>query len=301
MQQQKDLCQLLHQIEVVHRFRGDEYKAIAYGNAATQCKLGGPIKVGKSIQRVIDEYHRTGTIEEADLYQKDYRTIKELSGIIGVGPKTIARWIKLGVTSLQTLRRKIATREIILTDAQKLGLAWYDDLQLRIPRHIVEHCGMIMEAIIKRLNPNTQFDLVGSYRRGAENSGDIDIITSDHYIMHEFEKKITAEPQYVGTLSIGKTRFTFLWHDGEHVRQIDILRLKPSQYYTGLLYFTGSWEFNAAMRGYAKAKGYTLNQKGLFAGERLVRVKNEADVFAKLGLKYVEPELRLGPDQILPA
>jgi DNA polymerase/3'-5' exonuclease PolX len=170
--------------------------------------------------------------------------------------------------------------------------------------------------------------ICGSYRRGLPFSSDIDILISNPtinisnpLILREIKTMLERDPNYIIELSIGKERYTFLYRSSasNKVRQIDILNLPYFQYYPGILYFTGSWEFNERMRGYAKQHGFRLNQKGLFrittrtsksrgktakyikksssAGptqftETLIVTNSEEEIFSALGLQYVAPENR---------
>tara|TARA_R110002153_G_scaffold273471_1_gene444439 strand:- start:13324 stop:14181 length:858 start_codon:yes stop_codon:yes gene_type:complete len=277
------------------------------------------VKVGVGIGKKIAEFQRTGDIASANVVD-DIRAFKELSGILGAGPSAVSQWMDMGIKSLVQLRRAIAKKQVKLTTMQQYGLLYYYDLSQKIPRATVAKISGVIFKVIRNLCVKCKMETVGSYRRGAEMSGDIDIITNQEYAMKELEKNLMRLPVYITTLSIGKERYSFLIQDTDAnlARQVDILRLK--QYYTGILYFTGSWEFNAAMRGYAKSHGYRLNQQGLTRVAKAntvkvkaakpsvakpsvakpIKVKSEADVFKILGLRYIEPRMRVDEKQIIP-
>ena len=140
--------------------------------------------------------------------------------------------------------------------------------------------------------------IAGSYRRGASTSGDIDIIaTSTEYeetLLKNVSLELENDPDFVAVMSSGSERLTFLYKYGM-VRQVDILYLPKSEFYPGVLYFTGDWSFNEEMRRYARKKGYRLNQRGLYQLKppKLIKVNSEKEIFDILGLSYVEPPARM--------
>ena len=77
------------------------------------------------------------------------------------------------------------------------------------------------------------------------------------------------------------------------IRRIDIRLLPLQSFFTGYLYFTGSYEFNERMRGIAKRQGYKLNEYGLYKGNKFIQIYSEKDVFDILGMKYLNPEERI--------
>ena len=77
------------------------------------------------------------------------------------------------------------------------------------------------------------------------------------------------------------------------IRKIDIRVVKPESFFTALLYFTGSYEFNERMRGAAKRMGYKLNEYGLYKNNKQIKNISEKDVFDILGMKYLDPVDRI--------
>lgn len=263
--------------------------------------------VGKGIRARLIEFAETGTIRElvdfAD--SKVARAYLQLSKIAGAGPKTVAEWIRAGIFSLADLRKQLAVGSIELTAVQKYGLTYYSDLNSRIPRDEVSAISDTVCVRVHALDPRAKCVTAGSYRRGAPDSGDIDIITTGNYSLRELIAGYEADPNFIATFMLGSERTTFIYMGPRgKVRQIDVLLLSQEQFWPGILYFTGSWEFNAAMRGYAKARGYLLNQRGLFKirgrAETAIKVQSEQEIFDILGLKYVEPPDRLSADNIVP-
>jgi DNA polymerase/3'-5' exonuclease PolX len=77
------------------------------------------------------------------------------------------------------------------------------------------------------------------------------------------------------------------------IRKIDIRIVIPESFFTALLYFTGSYEFNERMRGIAKRQGYKLNEYGLYKNNKQIHIYSEKDVFDILGMKYLDPINRI--------
>lgn len=303
----KALCVALLELGGLYDLNGDEYRANAYRNAVSQLsKITEPITlellkqhklkgIGVGICGKIDEFNKTGKIAELTTLRKS--TPLELFGILGVGDKTVKSWIKAGVTDLMTLSMAVAADAIRLTRVQKLGLLYYKDLNQRIPRDEVTKLSKIMKAVVEKIQPGV-FEIVGSYKRGSKDSGDVDIIITtpryDSRMLDKINNVLEQDPNYVAYITRGHERTTFLYKSPfskptGKVRQIDILYVKSATFPAALLYFTGSSEFNQMMRGVAKKQGYKLNQNGLFYNGKLVKVASEKDIFDKLGMKYVQP------------
>lgn len=224
---------------------------------------------------------------------KDLPAIKELSKIYGVGPATCKKIIDMNIFTVADLRKS----SINLTHAQQCGLKYYEDLNTRIPRNDITEIG---EYIKSNINVN-KFDIAGSYRRGAKTSGDIDILISsdDTLILNKFKQFISTDKIFVDFLSVGNQRITFLCKTNNLVKQVDILLVSIDEYAPALLYFTGSADFNVAMRHHAKTLGYKLNQNGLYDSKRIkINTPTEKSIFDALSLQYILPEYRLGINNI---
>ncbi len=130
--------------------------------------------------------------------------------------------------------------------------------------------------------------VAGSYRRRRETIGDLDVlVTSDDSakVMDRFVRY----PEVAKVLSQGETRATVKLRGG---LQVDLRAVEPAAYGAALLYFTGSKAHNIELRTIAQEQSYKLNEYGLFKGTRRVAGKTEAEIYAKLGLDLMPPELR---------
>jgi DNA polymerase (family 10) len=137
----------------------------------------------------------------------------------------------------------------------------------------------------------------GSLRRGRETVGDLDLLL----ILAEgftAQKKIDAIAEHIlkyprigQTLAHGGNKVSFTLDSG---LQVDVRLLEPENFGAALLYFTGSKEHNVKLRGRANDLGFTLNEYCLatLKGERRVASATEEEIYAKLKLDFIPPELR---------
>ncbi len=260
--------------------------------------------IGAGILEKIREFIQTGRVAELDRLRAHFRASRELGQILGVGPATAKKWIESGILSLSDLRRAVASRKIVLTNMQKYGLIYHEDLVVRIPRAETETIGRYLRTLLIQIDPDIVFEITGSYRRGATTSGDVDIIVSnkrhfDDELLDTLRGMLSKDTNYAATLVAGQERFTFLYRSpmSRRVRQVDVLHVRYGSYFAALLYFTGSYEFNTLMRGIAKKKNYRLNQDGLFrvVGDklRLIPTRSEREIFVLLGMPYTDPVARV--------
>ncbi|MGH9703361.1 MAG: DNA polymerase/3'-5' exonuclease PolX, partial [Candidatus Acidiferrales bacterium] len=142
----------------------------------------------------------------------------------------------------------------------------------------------------------------GSLRRGKETVGDLDFIITlpgkaSEKAIEEIASHVLKYPGIGQVLAHGGNKVSFLL---ENQMQVDVRFIEKESLGAALLYFTGSKEHNVALRGRANKMGYTLNEYALTAleGGRIVARKTEAEIYAKLKLEYVEPELRENTGEI---
>src|SRR2546422_2723340 len=135
-----------------------------------------------------------------------------------------------------------------------------------------------------------QIEVAGSYRRRRETIGDLDIVvTSDGRDSATVMNRFVAYGEVAEVISKGETRATVKLRGG---LQVDLRAVEPDAYGAALLYFTGSKAHNIEPRKIAQEKSYKLNEYGLFKGTRRVAGKTEQEIYAKLGLDWIAPELR---------
>jgi DNA polymerase (family 10) len=135
-----------------------------------------------------------------------------------------------------------------------------------------------------------QIEVAGSYRRRRETIGDLDIVvTSEGGNSATVMDRFVRYAEVAEVVSKGETRATVKLRGG---LQVDLRAVEPDAYGAALLYFTGSKAHNIELRKIAQEKSYKLNEYGLFKGTRRAAGKTEEDIYAKLGLDWIPPELR---------
>jgi len=146
----------------------------------------------------------------------------------------------------------------------------------------------------------------GSLRRGKETVGDLDLLltmaegqTSQKHV-DAVAKHILTFSDIDQTLAHGENKVSFTLQNG---LQVDVRLLEQENFGAALLYFTGSKEHNVALRGRANEMGLTLNEYALatLKGERRVAGRTEEEIYGKLKLDYVPPELRENTGEIAAA
>jgi len=223
-----------------------------------------------------------------------YTAYSLFANIHGVGDATAREWIRKGYRTLDDLAN------VRLTKAQQIGLKYYDDFLIPIPRWHITGLMHYLRHALQYINREygTEMDIkpMGSYRRQKSHSGDIDciiyakdnIILDREYIDLLFAKKILTDQ-----MSYGVNKFMGVCvYDNHHMRiDFEFCREYAVLPYE-MLYFTGNKNFNITMRWVAKQNGLVLNQKGLFKKGRLLPARTERDVFKHLEIPYVAPKDR---------
>ncbi|MFT3787640.1 MAG: helix-hairpin-helix domain-containing protein [Tepidisphaeraceae bacterium] len=292
----------------------DLAKAVAEG---TLDQIQG---VGKSSQKVIEDFVRTGKSPDYDeLVSTIPAGLIELLAIPGLGPKTIAKiWKERGVTSIDELSKAIDAGK--LEGVSGVGAKKIEQIKQGIEMRAVagQRAGLpdaldlatTIVAQVRTLPGIEQAQYAGSLRRWKETIGDIDIIAviADDADGSAITERFTKLPQVTNVLGQGPTKASVMT---DAKIQVD-LRIVPREHFgSALLYFTGSKDHNVRLRTLAQERSLTLNEWGLYkekdwekakassksapherAGLKAVASKTEKDVYAALDLKYIEPELR---------
>jgi DNA polymerase beta len=275
-------------------------------------------KVGKSMLDKLRELFDKGYIQEVRDIEEQERvhghtsaTIEELMKVSGIGPVKAKDLVeKHQITSIAVLK----TKPELLNDKQKIGLKYVDDFQKRIPRKEIDVHLEFVRKFINVLHPSIRFEITGSYRRGAASSGDIDILlTCDDEsvvlssLLHTLVDNLNKTKYLRETIALGDKKYMGVCRLPKYKthRRIDIMFTPKHEYPFALLYFTGSAEFNVAMRSWALAHqpSYTMNEHGLKLVGTHACVEHvflqEKDIFEFLGLRYVEPINRVGQDALV--
>jgi DNA polymerase/3'-5' exonuclease PolX len=247
--------------------------------------------------------------------QENYENVKALTRVTGIGPVKAQKLVDEGIT-LETLLEAYTSKdkELLetLTHHQLLGVKHFHDLEKRIPHSEITEIKGFLESILKSINNDLSFIILGSYRREAVTSGDIDILVY-HTGIHTLEqaesttylskfKEILIQHRFlVDHLTMkGTTKYMgFGKYRDNPVRRIDIRFIALESLGAAMLYFTGSGEFNKNMRTFALKNGYTINEYGIYklksnrkTKDYIVPTETEEDIFKVLGLQYIDPPAR---------
>jgi len=279
--------------------------------------------IGKSLAKHIEEIASTGCFRKLDELRKEpsREALKLFRNIYGVGVGTAKKWVDLGYRSLSDLRARAK-----LSVNQQIGIDYYDDLLTRIPRAEVRALGAHVKNVAARIDADVEIIIGGSYRRGAEDSGDIDLIVTKKGT----ESALELVP-FLDQLVDALTKEGFLtaalasshrheggnkWHGccvlpettalslsgppnnttkrGEYRpiwRRIDFLLVPETEIGAALIYFTGNDLFNCSMRLLARKKGMKLNHRAL-TGVGVLEGGDERRIFEILGVRWREPHER---------
>lgn len=268
--------------------------------------------VGVKMRKKVEEILATGELKAAEDAKEtmDLGPLDILKGVHGIGDVKAKELVAAGIKSIAQLRTAVETKPKLLSKTQTIGLIYYDDSMKRISRAELEkHETLLLGA----LPAGMKGTVVGSYRRGAESSGDIDVLLSMDAAevertkaFHAYVKSLRDKAYMIEELSRGEQKnlsIVRLTPDGT-ARRLDLLVIPIEELPFALLYFTGSQEFNVAFRKHALKKGYTLNEHemkltGKVEGAKAVPLfTTEEDVFAFLGLAYKTPKERIGSGSV---
>ena len=308
------------------QIKKETFKAIAYQKVIKQLQAHpGPIRsledlegftgIGAKIKAKIQEIIETGSLKAAKeaAAAVPISIYDDLLKIHGIGPVKARRLVEdVGITSIEDLRQRVMEMPALLDNAQKIGLKYYEEFNERIPRTEME----AHEAFLESVKPsNMKFEIVGSYRRGAESSGDIDVLINFPWtkseanaigFFHEFVQELVKIGYITEVLALGNHKCMAVSQvaGGGH-RRLDLLLTPSEEWPFAILYFTGSDRFNVAMRAHAQELGFTMNEHSISPltpearSVALPQFKTERDIFKFLGLKYVAPTERTGGDKIV--
>lgn len=310
----EEFIELMEKLSDIMLKQGEPFRARAYQKAQETImtypddiydpnQLKGLPGIGSTIMDKLNEYVQTGTLRV--LEREKTNPINILGEIYGVGPKKAQELVNAGVKNIDELRVR---QDELLNDIQKVGLTYHEQIQQRIPRTEIEEFEQVFKSVFAKAasnSPDSKFEIVGSYRRGAQSSGDIDVIITGNTgaVYKSFVDELLKTKIILEVLSRGQSKTLViaklpgLTEGKERVaRRVDFLYAPPDEFAFAILYFTGSKIFNTVMRQYGLNKGYTFNEHGIYKLENKKKgakvtqeFKTEKDIFYFLGLQFKTP------------
>ncbi len=308
----KAVARTLLEIADLLELKGENpFKIRAYRNAADvvshaaeavssldEAGLRGWNGIGKDLAGRIREIALTGDCGiRRELLTEFPATLLDVLRLQGVGPKTVAiLYRELRIKSLDDLAEAAKSGRIRAIKGmglkkEQLILQAIEERQRFAGRHLLSRATDMADSLVAYLKehaPGAEIATVGSVRRGSETSGDLDILASGAEL--SLADVFTRFPLVERVLANGGTKASILIRGGF---QADLRIVDPEQRGAALQYFTGSKAHNIALRDRALARGWKLNEYGLFdADDRSIASATETDIYRALGLDFIEPELR---------
>ncbi len=296
------------------RIRSYRNAAQAVENHSQQIKdiIGEPKQVlaipgiGKGMLKNLEELLNTGKLAaQLELLEKYHPSMLQLLKIQGLGPKTIALiWSSYKISDVDGVEK--LAREGKIRELPRMGekheaklLKAIEDYRRIGGRFLIDAAELECEKITAHIKQFPGIDKItpaGSLRRGRETVGDLDIlVTGKACTTEEGRQKAIAHvakyPPLMDVIASGDNKISF------HVRsgmQVDVRLLPPESFGAAMQYFTGSKAHNVSLRQRALKMGYTLNEYSLatLEDEKPVAGKTEEEIYAKLKLDYIPPEMR---------
>jgi len=220
----------------------------------------------------------------------------EIAALPGLGPKRVKLlYDKLRIRSLEDLRRAVKSGR--LRELRGFGVKSEEKLAAALAKPQAEKRFKLSqaeaeaEALVNHLRPSAsdgQVIVAGSYRRRRDTVGDLDVLMLGRDGAAAGDRLATYD-DVVNVVAHGPTRTTVILRSG---LQVDLRVVPKVSYGAALMYFTGSKSHNIALRGLANDRKWKLNEYGLFAGKRRIAGASEQEIYGKLGLSMIPPEMR---------
>lgn len=254
--------------------------------------------IGQAIAEKIEELLTTGRLKYYETLKKSLPVdFTALSRIEGLGPRKIRTlYEKLGIITLKDLEKAVAAHKI--RELGGFGVRSEENIRKSINFHRAqgERLGLdealslavLWEQRLAGLPSVSKAIVAGSLRRRKETIGDLDLLAVSPH-PDRVMKFFVSQKEVARILAKGRTKASVTLRQGIDA---DLRVVEAGAYGAALAYFTGSKAHNIALRKIAQGRGLKLNEYGLYKGSRRIAGKSEEEIYAKLGLQYVEPEMR---------
>ena len=273
--------------------------------------------IGERMVEHLQEIVKTGDYSLRKKLLKKYpATILDVLQLQSMGPKKVAfLWSNFKAATVADVER--LAREQKLRDVPGFGekseqniLKAVEVFKKSTGRFLIntaEDAALALAGHIKKAGKAVDsVTPAGSLRRGKETVGDLDLLVTlaDGFTSQKqvdaLAEHILRFPDIDQKLAHGENKVSFTLTNG---LQVDVRLLEKENFGAALMYFTGSKEHNVALRGRANEMGLTLNEYALatLKGEKRVGGRTEEEIYAKLKLDFVPPELRENTGEIAAA
>ena len=268
--------------------------------------------IGKGMLINLQEISKEGRLTlHGELLSKYKPSMLELLKIQGLGPKTIALiWSAYQIADLEGVER--LAREGKIRELPRMGekqeqklLKAIEDYRRIAGRFLLDAAEIQANKLIEHLNRFNGIDKItpaGSLRRGRETVGDLDVLVTGRCCVNDAEREnliehVTGLPGLMEVIARGDNKVSFRMRSG---MQVDVRTLSPDSFGAAMQYFTGSKSHNVALRQRALKMGFTLSEYSLaqLDSQKPVAGKTEEEIYAKLKLDYIPPEMRENQGEI---
>ncbi len=254
--------------------------------------------IGADLAAKIKELVETGKSQaHQELLAKVPRSLLDLLELQSVGPqKARLFYHRLGITTISELEaaaRSHRLRELPGMSAKSeenilKAIATLKRASGRFRLDTAMETAEELSRYIRGLKGVTEVTPAGSLRRGRETVGDLDLLVTGRDLAG-LPDDLVRFGGIADVLAKGEDKVSVKLSNG---LQVDVRMLPPESYGAALMYFTGSKEHNVALRDRAKRRGWKLSEYGLFEGDKVIAGRTEEEVYERLGLEWIPPELR---------
>jgi DNA polymerase (family 10) len=255
--------------------------------------------IGKDLAQKLETLAKTGELPlHRELSQKVAPGLVELLRLPGLGPKRArALHQKLGVTDLATLKSALEAGKV----------AELEGFGAKVQQQLLQHLALLEAGPAKRLryidaeqiveqllahmhssHAVARAEIAGSFRRKRETIGDLDMIVVSSNGSAAADR-LRSFPTVAEIVSSGERKTTVVLNN--HL-QVDLRVFRPESYGAALVYFTGSQAHCVHLRRIAQHHRLMLNEYGLYSNGKSIAGKDEEQIYAKLGMAWIPPELR---------
>jgi DNA polymerase (family 10) len=264
--------------------------------------------VGKTLQEKILALVDTGSIPAAEkLKERLPSSLIEVTRVPGLGARTARRlYEELGIANLEELREAAEsgalqavrglgpkTEENVLSAVERL------EREGAAERRLLSDVLPIAEEIaagLRKSPASGKVAVAGSARRMAETCKDVDLIATATD-PEGLAAALAAHELVAERRAVGEAAGSIVTHNGI---KVELRIAEPGEFGNLLQHFTGSAEHNVKLRERALARGLSVSEHGIkdIESGEVTRCATEAEVYERLGLPYIEPELREGGEEI---